>query len=96
MQEKTLKRIAELRRENYSYQFIADTLGLRMNTVKSVCRRKGFVALGRRKTKEEKHNAPLCKNCKRPLLGGRTTRQFCTDGCRAEWWKRQRKIEIGS
>ena len=50
MTAQQLERISELRRENYSYQFIGDTLGMPMNTVKSICRRQGFEANGPRKT----------------------------------------------
>ena len=35
--------IETLRKENYSYACIAKTLGLSPNTVKSICRRNGYV-----------------------------------------------------
>lgn len=94
MEQNILEQIAELRHENYSYQFIADTLGMPMNTVKSICRRQGFIATGSRKTKAEKQNAPLCKNCGIVLVGGRDNRLFCSNNCRAEWWKNNKKVEI--
>ena len=46
-----LEQIAALRRKNYPYSFIGRELGLSPNTVKSVCRRKGFGATGLRKNK---------------------------------------------
>jgi len=86
------QRIAELRQLNYSYRFIGDTLSLSPNTVKSICRREHFQAFGPRKTKAEKQNAPLCKNCHRLLTGGRSDRSFCSEKCRSEWWKNNRSI----
>ena len=86
------ERIADLRRENYSYQFIADALGIPMNTVKSICRRKGFAAEGPRKTKAEKQQVTLCKNCHRLLVDGRKDRAFCSESCRSAWWRNNRKI----
>ena len=86
-----VERIAELRHENYSYRFIGDVLQISPNTVKSVCRRKGFAASGCRKSKYEKQNAPLCKNCHK-LLTGRKEQKFCSDSCRREWWSKNRKV----
>lgn len=81
-----LEQIAALRLENYPYSFIGRELGLSPNTVKSVCRRKGFEAIGSRKTKEEKATALLCKNCRRPLPAGvRSDTQFCSNYCRTKW-----------
>lgn len=87
------QRIAELRQQNYSYSFIGKVLSLSPNTVKSICRRKNFDASGPRKTKAEKQNAVLCKNCHKPLgLDGRKNRLFCSDACRMEWWANKRRI----
>ena len=86
------ERIAEMRLQNYSYSFIGRALDLSPNTVKSICRRRGIEAEGPRKTKTEKKNAPLCKNCHRLLVGGRSDRTFCSEKCRSEWWKSNRKI----
>ena len=72
-----LERIAELRALNYPYSFIGRALGLPSNT----------------KTKAEKYSAQLCKNCHRLLPeAGRKDRQFCSDECRIEWWKNNRKV----
>ena len=87
------ERIAEMRLQNYSYSFIGRALDLSPNTVKSICRRQGFPAKGPRKTKEEKQNTILCKNCRKPLgQNGRKDRLFCTESCRIEWWKNNRKV----
>ena len=86
------QRIAELRKQNYSYSFIGKVLSLSPNTVKSICRRSHFDASGPRKTKEQKQNAPLCKYCHRLLAGGRKERSFCSEECRTNWWKENRKV----
>ena len=88
-----LEQIAALRRKNYPYSFIGRELGLSPNTVKSVCRRKGFEATGSRKTKEEKQNAPLCRYCHKPLAGVvRHGAAFCSDYCRTKWRRDHREI----
>lgn len=85
--------IAALRQQNYPCSFIAQALELNVNTVKSVCRRKGFRAEGARKTKSEKQNTHLCKNCHRILpADGRKGQMFCSDACRMEWWKIARRV----
>ena len=86
MEQNILEQIAELRHENYSYQFIADTLGMPMNTVKSICRRQGFSADGPRKTKAEKAKATFCKCCLKPLSNDtRKDKRFCSEHCRTVW-----------
>lgn len=86
-----LEQIAALRLENYPYSFIGRELGLSPNTVKSVCRRKGFGATGSRKTKAEKLNAPICRYCHK-IINGRKGQNFCSEFCRIEWWKARRKV----
>lgn len=85
--------IAELRKMNYSYRFIGDALSLSPNTVKSICRRKHLDTFGPRKTKAEKQNTVLCKNCLRLLdQSSRKDRLFCSEACRIEWWKNHRRV----
>lgn len=86
------ERIAEMRLQNYSYSFIGRALNMSPNTVKSFCRRQGFVAEGPRKSKDEKQNALLCKNCHRILTGSRNDRAFCSEMCRAEWRRKHFKV----
>ena len=87
------ERIAEMRLQNYSYSFIGRALDMSPNTVKSICRRQGFVAKGPRKTKAEKENAILCKNCHKPLPEtARKDAVFCSDYCRTAWRRNNRKI----
>jgi len=88
-----LETIAALRRENYSYQFIGDHLGIPMNTVKSICRRRGMEAEQPRKTKADKQNARFCRNCNKPLLSSsRSDAAFCSDYCRVKWRRKNRRI----
>lgn len=88
-----LEQIAALRQHNFPYSFIARELSMPLNTVKSICRRKGFTATGSRKTKSEKANAVLCKNCRKPFPEGtRTDAVFCSDYCRTVWRRNNRKI----
>ena len=67
MTARQLEQIAALRQQNYPYSFIGRELALSPNTVKSICRRKGFTTVGSRKNKQEKTTAVLCRNCRKPL-----------------------------
>lgn len=91
MTARQLETIAALRQCNYPYSFIGRELGLSINTVKSICRRKGISAVGARKNKCEKQKAPLCPNC-HTVIEGRKSQRFCSDACRIEWWKNQRRV----
>lgn len=85
--------IEVLRRQNYSYSFIARELQLSINTVKSICFRKGFKAEGKRKTKNEKASASLCMFCHRPLPEGtRHDAKFCSSYCRTRWRRKNMKV----
>ncbi len=45
------------------------------------------------KTKAEKMAANLCKNCHKPLsVGVRSDAVFCSDACRIDWRRRNRKV----
>ena len=93
MTKQQLECIEELRKHNYPYSFISRELGIPINTVKSICRRKGFQALGPRKTKDEKTNAPICRQCHKPLpLGKRKDSLFCSDYCRTKWRRDNRRV----
>lgn len=75
------------------YQFIADKMGMPMNTVKSICRRRGFLTYGPRKTKIEKQTARLCRNCLRPLNPERRMDSaYCSDHCRTAWSRKNRRV----
>ncbi len=93
MTARQLEQIAALRQRNYPYSFIGRELAISPNTVKSICRRKGYEAEGSRKTKAEKMAANLCKNCHKPLsVGVRSDAVFCSDACRIDWRRRNRKV----
>ncbi len=93
MTTQQLEQIAVLRQHNFPYSFIGRELDLSPNTVKSICRRKGFKTEDARKTKSEKTTAVLCKNCHKPLAkDARGDAVFCSDYCRSEWRRRNRKI----
>ena len=92
MTARQLEQIAALRERNYPYSFIGRELALSPNTVKSICRRKGFEASGSRKTKAEKLNAPICRNCHKPLQETRHGALFCSDYCRTKWRRDNREI----
>ena len=84
--------IANLRRENYSYACIGRVLGMSANTVKSICRRNGYSATQKYKTKSDKKSLVVCKNCGAVLDNSRGQKKnFCSDSCRIEWWKNARK-----
>ena len=93
MTVKQLEQIAALRQCNYPYSFISRELGLSINTVKSICRRKGLETTGPRKTKAEKEAAMICKNCHKPMpMTIRRDALFCSDRCRTEWRRKNRRI----
>lgn len=93
MTAKQLELIEILRGLNYPYSFIGHELKLSMNTVKSICRRKGIKAFGKRKTKAEKAAAPICKCCHRPLPEGmRSDAKFCSTYCRTKWRRQHFRI----
>ena len=95
MTAKQCEQIKTMRLENYSYAFIGNALNLSPNTVKSVCQRQGFVAEGPRKTKDEKKNARLCKNCHTVLpKNSRANALFCSDACRTEWQNNNRRVVV--
>ena len=92
MTAQQLEHIAALRQHNYPYSFIAREVSMPLNTVKSICRRKGFKAIGSRKTKLEKINPTLCKNCRNPFPEGtRADAVFCSDYCRTVWYRNNRR-----
>ena len=86
----TQKRIIRrLRAENYSYATIGKVMGLNPNTVKSVCFRKGVETPNiPRKTKQEKSQLQICKQCGQPIDNpwNRIGKQFCSDKCRRRYW----------
>lgn len=68
-----------MRSQGYSYGKIAMALGISENTVKTYCRRNRLV-------KDGVVAVSICKQCGCPMAAG-TTRRFCSDKCRAAWWR---------
>lgn len=90
--------IEQLRSENYTYASIGKTLGMSPNTVKSICRKHGFMP--RAVPMKNVNNAmtlerlPLCKFCGKAMDNpwNRRNKEFCSDRCRYSWHNRERRI----
>ncbi|MDR1805584.1 MAG: RNA polymerase subunit sigma-70 [Clostridium sp.] len=77
------ERIAAMRGAGATYAYIAQSLGLSANTVKSYCQRNNLGANGAAHDTEK----PRCEHCKRLLPNtSRAHRRFCSDACRLAWW----------
>lgn len=81
------RKIAELRKDNYSYSRISRMLGIPLNTVKTYCRRHGLggavVVLPTPKT-----DIMCCLSCGTKIIQteGKKQKKFCSDKCRNKWW----------
>lgn len=71
--------LRELRRSGKSYGHIAQALDISENTVKSFCRREGFLVVP--------DPAARCPRCGRPMppTSRGSRRRFCSDTCRYAW-----------
>lgn len=87
MKSETETQIAELRSSGLGYKRIAETMGIPVSTVKSICYRNGLNAPAPI-ISHSKLNPSVCKQCGRPLLllTGRKPKQFCSSTCRMKWW----------
>jgi predicted transcriptional regulator len=85
------ERIAAFRSHGESYAKIADALGISKNTVQSYCRRNNLGGDSSTVVEKEteKESRSFCKQCSVELIQqpGKKPRKFCSDACRAEWWK---------
>lgn len=99
MKESTIESIGILRAENYTYACIGRALSMSTDTVKSVCRRYGFVP----REGEQKKNvnkaasitrAARCKFCDSILRNpwNRRNKIFCSNKCRYTWWNLERRV----
>lgn len=70
--------IIALQRQGKKYTEIAAEIHLSVSTVKSYCYRHPLAAEG-----------SVCKYCGKSItvIPGRKKRIFCSDACRAAWWK---------
>ena len=87
MTKEQKKQTTRLRNEGFSYNRVADLLGLPLPTVKTFCRRNGLtgtVGFGHRDTSDEH----FCLCCGLPVTQnkGRKEKKFCSDKCRNTWW----------
>lgn len=99
MKEMQIETIRKLRAENYTYAGIGKTLGMSANTVKSICRKHGFVPDpdARKKNINQAvafEQQPRCKFCANIIENpwNRKGKVFCSDKCRYDWWNRERRI----
>lgn len=86
--EKTIRQIATLRADNYSYGTIAEKLGLNANTVKSLCQRNNIKAGdGKVKSKLQSRDIYTCKYCGKAITNdwNRKGKVFCSDNCRTKY-----------
>lgn len=91
MSSKEKQNILELRRGGRSNREIAETLGMSVNTVKSVCRRNGLMNDASNET-GNKENNDSCKQCGKKLIQNpkMKPKTFCGDSCRFIWWNAHR------
>ncbi len=80
------EQIALLRAGGESYNRIADTLGLSINTVKSYCRRNNLGGVA--SIVYESGDGRFCCQCRVTLrqTTGKKQKRFCSDKCRMTWW----------
>lgn len=84
--------IVKLRGKGYGYGWIADSLGISVNTVKSFCRRNHLNEIlpadGVKTNLTLDEDAHFCQCCGKPVVQvrGRKRKKFCSDKCRMTWW----------
>lgn len=91
MKDYEKKKIAELWMQGYGSMRIAKELGLNVNTVKSYCRRHGYIGDRKQMLKswtDEEIVEPRCKCCGIFIVQKSETKKkmFCSDKCRMAWW----------
>lgn len=99
MKDMRIETIGKLRAENYTYAGIGKALGMSGNTVKSICRKYGFVPNENARKKNVNQaiayeQQPRCKYCASVIMNpwNRKGKEFCSDKCRYRWWNRERRI----
>ena len=84
MNDEQKEKIIRFRRQGLGYSDIGRELGISKDTVKSFCRRNGFL-LSQCKTLD---TTDRCRECGRPLVQQekKKRRIFCCRACREKWW----------
>ena len=92
MTEQQKSTIKILRQQNFSYNAIANALGLTISTVKSYCQRSGLAG-NRKEAFKSNSDTPkvlptFCRCCGKPLIQREKIkhRKFCSDERRVTWW----------
>lgn len=86
MTEKQKQAIIELRIDGMGYGTIAKRMNMKLDTVKSFCRRHNMS--NKDKLRAEVKDVTKCKNCGGEVLQHpkRKRKLFCCDKCRSAWW----------
>ena len=95
MNNKDKAHIKTLRQAGYSYRQIADTLNLKLSTVKNHCLRHDIHPAS--DVSCEKVSRPaykLCPCCNELfVVDTKHDKRFCSDKCRYKYWKREKDYE---
>lgn len=91
MTKEQKNRISRLRQAGFSYNQIADELGISKNTVSTFCRRNGLTGPAEGISEMPADDIPAekpCRQCGKPVAQtpGRKEKKFCSDLCRNRWW----------
>lgn len=90
------EQIIALRAAGQSYAWIADTLNLSVNSVKSFCRRNALSGCAGKPVaqieSETTQNATFCEQCGQLTVQtpARKHKRFCSGTCRTAWWDAHR------
>ena len=84
MYKRQINELNNMRLQGYKPTYIAKTLGISVNTVKSHIRRHPQIP-----------NTHNCEYCGKAVLQneGRKLKRFCSDKCRISYWNKRRLTE---
>ena len=87
--------ISKMRNCGCSYKQIADTLELKECTVKKHCLRHGIkLPAGMEPQRQPRDKWRVCPYCHEAyIVNPENEKQFCSDKCRANYWKAKRREE---
>jgi len=91
------ERITKMRSNGISYNQIANSMGISVNSVKSYCQRNQLGSLFIEVTSTPLCDERFCKQCGKELIQAqsRKTRKFCSNACRTTWWNGHRHMITG-